>query len=140
MGGWRLLVAGTASGEVVVLEEPLSFWGGFDVSSGRVADAHHPQYGVLLTGKVVVMPYSRGSSSTASTLAESIHRDTGPAAILLEEADEIVVLGAVVPGELYGVWHPVAVIGPELRARLADGQLVAVSEAGVELTDGEIDA
>lgn len=132
MGKWHPLVSGSARGEVVVLDEPLSFWGGFDVVSGRVSDAHHPQYGAVLTGKVVVMPYSRGSSSTASSLAESIHRGTGPAAILLDEPDEIVVLGAVVPGELYDRWHPVVVIGEALRAQLLTGQVVSVSEDGLE--------
>ncbi|MCP3976682.1 MAG: DUF126 domain-containing protein [bacterium] len=135
MAEWRLLVAGSARGEVVVLDEPLSFWGGFDVVSGRISDAHHPQYGTLLTGKVVVMPYSRGSSSTASSLAESIHRGTGPAAILLDEPDEIVVLGAVVPGELYDQWHPVAVIGAALRSQLETGQMMSVSEDGIEFVE-----
>ena len=132
----RILVKGSAEGEVLVLDEPFSFWGGFDVGSGRVVDAHHPQYGASLTGKIVVMPYSKGSSSTANTLAESIHRGTGPAAILLDQPDEIVVLGAVVPGELYDKWHPVVVIDESIRRRLRTGQQVSVSAEGVRIVAG----
>ena len=133
MARWRVLVAGSADGEVLVLDEPLSFWGGFDVASGRVSDARHPQYGSSLTGKIVVMPYARGSSSTANSLAESIHRGTGPAAILLDEADEIIVLGAAVPGELYDEWCPVVVIDESLRSQLHNGRQVSVSPAGIQL-------
>lgn len=130
-----VLVAGSAQGEVIVLEEPLSFWGGFDVATGIVSDAHHPQFGSSLRDRIVVMPFSRGSSSSANSLAEAIHRGTGPAAILLDSPDEIVVLGAAVPGELYDEWRPVVVVGATLRSRLRTGQVVAVSDEGVQIHD-----
>ena len=132
-GRHDVLVSGEGAGEVLLLSEPLSFWGGLEVASGRIIDIHHPQYGELVTGKVVVMPYARGSSSTANSLAEAIHRGTGPAAIILREPDEIVVLGATVPGELYDEWCPVVVAGPELYAALRSGTSVRVSAAGVEV-------
>ena len=34
----ELLVAGTASGAVMVLDEPLSFWGGLDSGNGKIID------------------------------------------------------------------------------------------------------
>ena len=128
-----MLVAGCGEGEVLLLSEPLSFWGGLDVANGRIIDVHHPQYGEEVTGKVVVMPFARGSSSTASSLAEAIHRETGPAAIVLREPDEIVVLGATVPGELYDEWCPVVVADPDLYGGLRPGVPVRVTEAGIEL-------
>ena len=109
----EVLVPGFARAEVLVLDEPLSFWGGLDVETGVIIDVHHPQFGDSVSAKVLVMPYARGSSSTANSLAEAIHRGTGPAGIVLKERDEIVVLGAVVPGELYGEWCPVVVAGDE---------------------------
>lgn len=130
MNPCRVLVAGKASGEVLVLDEPLSFWGGLDVATGEIIDVHHPQRGASLAGKVVVMPYARGSSSTANSLAEAIHGGTGPAAIVLREPDEIVVLGAVVPGELYGEWCPVVVADEATFAGFATGDRVAVDDTG----------
>ncbi len=132
MEGWDVLVGGVAEGEVLELSEPLSFWGGLDIATGKIIDSRHPQYGQSLTGKIVVMPFARGSSSSANTLAESIHFGTGPAAVLLEEPDEIVVLGALVPGEIYGEWRPVVVIDRKTRADLRTGAVVKVSEAGLE--------
>lgn len=126
MDEWQVLVPGTGRGEVLVLDEPLSFWGGIDAASGRIIDVHHPQCGESVRGRVVVMPYARGSSSTANTLAESIHRGTGPVAIVMAERDEIVTLGALVAGELYDEWCPVIVATPTILQRLRTGQLVRV--------------
>ena len=126
----RVLVAGSASAEVLVLDEPLSFWGGLDVATGEIIDVHHPQRGASLAGRVVVMPYARGSSSTANSLAEAIHAGTGPAAIVLGEPDEIVVLGAVVPGELYGEWCPVVVADAATFGSLATGDVLTIDDTG----------
>ena len=35
-------VAGTASGQVLYSDVPLSFWGGVDPFTGVVIDTHHP--------------------------------------------------------------------------------------------------
>ncbi len=123
----RVLVAGTANGEVLVLDEPLSFWGGLDSRRGIIVDVHHPQHGVSITDRVVVMPFARGSSSTANTLAEAIHRGTGPAAIVLAQPDEIVVLGAFVAGELYDEWRPIVVVDAAVYGTFRTGQAARVS-------------
>lgn len=128
-----MLVAGTAEGEILLLDEPLSFWGGLDTATGEIIDRHHPQCGSSVTGRIVVMPFTRGSSSTANSLAESIHRGTGPAAIVLAEPDAIVVLGAIVPGELYGEWCPVVVADEAVRADLVTGAPAVVDTSGIHL-------
>ncbi|MFN8445944.1 MAG: DUF126 domain-containing protein [Caldilineaceae bacterium] len=98
----------TVEGEVVRIA-PLSFWGGVDSSSGRIIDPHHPDCGLILTGKIVLMPRARGSSSSSSVLAECIRRGTAPRAIVLEEADPIILIGALVAEELYGLHMPVLI-------------------------------
>ena len=125
-----VLVPGSASAAAIVLDEPLSFWGGLDTASGRITDVHHPQHGKSIAGKVLLMPFARGSSSTANSLAEAIHRGTGPAAIVLTVPDEIVVLGATVAGELYGEWVPVVVLGPDDYPTIATGDDVAIEDDG----------
>lgn len=108
----RALVPGRASGEVVVLEESLSFWGGYDPVNGTIIDRTHPQHGQSLAGKIVVMPHGRGSSSASSVLAESLRLGTGPAGIILDEPDQILVIGSLVARLLYGVECPVYVGRP----------------------------
>ena len=94
----------------MLLDEPLSFWGGIDPATGVITDQHHPQRGVSLAGKVVVMPSGRGSSSSSSVLAEAVRAGMAPAAILLGRADPIVALGVLVARELYGRGPPLGVL------------------------------
>jgi predicted aconitase with swiveling domain len=118
----RVLVAGSAEGDALVLDEPLSFWGGVDPATGAVVDPHHPQRGERVGGRVLVMPSGRGSSSSSSVLAEAIRTGTAPTAIVLLEADPILALGAIVARELYGSTMPVVVI----RTRIPAGARVRI--------------
>ena len=126
----RVLSAGRAEGRALVLDEPLSLWGGMDPQSGEVVDARHPQHEAQLRGRVLVMPGVRGSSSSSSVLAEAVRAGSAPAAILLGEPDLILAVGAAVAGELYGVSVPVVVLSPDDLATIADGALVGVEDDG----------
>jgi predicted aconitase with swiveling domain len=127
----RALLQGRASGEAVVLDEPLSFWGGLDPASGRIIDRRHPQAGGTVTGRILVMPSGRGSSSSSSVLAEAIRAGTAPAGIVLAEPDGIVVLGALVARELYGTTIPIVVLGRDGYERVATGEQVVIEDATV---------
>jgi predicted aconitase with swiveling domain len=126
----RPLVAGEAAGPALVLEAPLSLWGGMDPHSGRVGDHHHPQFGASVSGRILVMPSGRGSSSSSSVLAEAIRLGTAPLAILLAEPDEILVLGALVAQHLYGRTCPVLVLPEAAGGAVATGDHVTVAADG----------
>ncbi|MGL5114327.1 MAG: aconitase X swivel domain-containing protein [Beijerinckiaceae bacterium] len=111
--GAIMLVDGDFDAPLLQLDEPLSFWGGFDAPTGRVIDRRHPQHGMILTGVVLMLSEARGSSSGSSVLAEAIRLKTAPAAILLRKRDAIIVTAALVARELYGIACPVAVIPDE---------------------------
>ena len=130
----RSLLGGRAAGEACVLDEPLSFWGGFDPESGAIIDRRHPQAGAALKGRVLVMPSGRGSSSSSSVLAEAIRAGTAPAGIVLAEPDDIVVLGAIVARELYGTEVPVLVLSGDDYSRIGTGDAVAIDGSTVTLT------
>jgi predicted aconitase with swiveling domain len=120
-----VLVPGMAQGQATVLDEPLSFWGGVDSSTGVIVDRRHPQVGSSLQGRVLLMPSGRGSSSSSSVLAEAIRAGAAPAAILLLRPDPIVALGAMVGSELYGASLPVLVMGEEDYRCIQTGCLVS---------------
>ncbi len=120
------LVLGMAEGEATVLDEPLSFWGGVDSSTGVIIDRRHPQVGSSLRGRVLLMPSGRGSSSSSSVLAEAMRAGAAPAAILLLRPDPIVALGAMVGCELYGMSLPVLVMGEEEYRCIRTGCSVSV--------------
>lgn len=118
------------SARALVLSEGLSLWGGMDPATGELIDAHHPQRGANLAGRVVVMPSGRGSSSSASVLAEAVRAGTAPAAIVLSEPDLILAIGAAVAAELYGVVVPIVVLDPEARSAIAEGDRVVIGDDG----------
>jgi len=120
----RWLVAGTIDGPVLVLDEPLSFWGGFDPATGRIIDRNHPQHGIDLTGRVVAMPGSKGSSGTPGVLGESIRRGTGPTALVVTKADINLVAGAMPAETLYAVTCPILLVDETVFQAFADGDRV----------------
>ena len=82
-----------------------------------------------MAGCVLMMPGGRGSSSGSATLAEALRLGKGPAAILMLERDAIVVVGAMVAAELYGLACPVALVdGHDWEALTAAASLTL--EAG----------
>ena len=114
-----VLVPGVASGPVLALAEPLSLWGGVDPESGLIVEPSHPDHGRSIAGRVLAMPAARGSSSSSSILAELLRLGLGPLAIVLGERDEILVVGAVVARELYGVACPIVLLDPVSYAKAA---------------------
>jgi predicted aconitase with swiveling domain len=125
----RPLVEGTATGAALVLSEPLSFWGGLNHETGEVIDRHHPQAGEVVSGRVLVMPRGRGSSSSSSTLAEALSNGVGPAAIILSEIDPIVALGSLVVQELHGRSCPIVVLPSRSYGVIKTGDPVEVRAA-----------
>ena len=67
---FKVLLEGNPNAEALVSQEPLSFWGGVDVASGAVLDIHHDLCGENVTGKVLCLPYDRGSCSGSGVLIE----------------------------------------------------------------------
>ena len=123
------LVPGVASGPILRLDAPLSFWGGLDSATGTIIDRLHPQWGASVAGRVLMMPGGRGSSSGSATLAEALRLGAGPAAILMLERDAIIVVGAMVAVELYGLACPVALAAGRDWETLAAAARLAL-EAG----------
>jgi predicted aconitase with swiveling domain len=109
----------------------LSLWGGLDPTTGDIIDQRHPQWGANVTGKVLVMPVGKGSSSASSILLEAVLLGTAPAAIVLAELDAILALGAAVARELYGSAPPVVVVEGATYASILTGDIVTVRQADV---------
>ena len=127
------LVRGKANGEVLKLDEPLSFWGGVDPQTGEITDLRHPQGGMSVKGKILMMPFGRGSSSGSSVIAEGIRSGSGPAGIIMMEADEIIALGAIAADEIYGKAMPLIVVEKTEYETYSTGDQIAISDDGITL-------
>ena len=126
----RPLVAGTASGEALISSEPLSFWGGYDHRDGSIIDRRHPLNGKIAAGKILGIPYTRGSSTTTAVLVESVKVNTAPAAIICNRIEAFLSLAAIVADELYGKRVPILFTEPEEFDTLKTGQRIVIRSDG----------
>jgi predicted aconitase with swiveling domain len=129
----RPLIPGEATGPLLSLTHPISFWGGVDPVEGRIVDPRHPQVEASIVGTVLAIPSAVGSSSSSAIMLELIREGRAPAAILLGKADAILALGVVVATELGYAPVPVIEVPPEQLERLErlpDGAAVTVGKDG----------
>ncbi len=122
----RAVIAGDATGQLLVSPEPLSFWGGYDYHTGEIIDRRHALSGQIAAGRVLVLPFTRGSSTTTQVLLEAIRAGTAPAAIVSTEADSFLALASIVAQEMYGRVLPILVLSVEDCARLQTGKSVRI--------------
>lgn len=126
----RPIIPGQANGEVLVSDEPLSFWGGYDYVTGIIIDRRHPLTGQRVTGRILALPFSRGSSTTTAVLLEAIKAGTAPAAIITTAPDSFFALASIVADEMYAQPIPLVALAAEDFAKLESGQTVTVREDG----------
>lgn len=126
-----VLVPGAARGSALVLSEPLSLWGGLDPQTGEIIDRRHPESGHIVSGKILVLPAGRGSSSASSVLLEAARAHRAPNAIITLERDAILALGAAVARELYAVSLPVIVLPQVAYERIHTLDLIHIDESGM---------
>ncbi len=126
----RILHGGAAEGPVLILDEPLSFWGAFEPRTGVIIDIHHPQRGHCLGGTILLMRESKGSGSAPGGIAEAIRLATGPAAIILVVPDINLAIGAAVAETLYGKPCPVLQVTDSDFATLGKAARLRISASG----------
>ena len=95
------IVQNDIKGEIFECAEGLSFWGGVNPKTGCIIDIHHPNHGYCLANKFVLMPSSRGSCSGSGVLLQLAQNGLAPAAIIFNEMEEILTLGAIVADQLF---------------------------------------
>lgn len=134
----RPLVEGTAAGEALKCNEPLSFWGGYDHRDGTIIDRRHPLNGMSACGKILELPFTRGSSTTTAVLVESVKAGTAPAAVICTRVDAFLSLAAIVADEMYGKRVPVVLVNEKDFEILKTGQRVEILADGRIVIKGEL--
>ena len=127
----RVIVAGEADGEALVTNEALSFWGGYDFHTGEIIDKHHPLAGVRAAGRILAVPFSKGSSTTTAVLLEAVRAGTAPAAIVTTGADAFFALASIVADVMYAKSFPVVSLEPADFASLRTGERLRIDRSGV---------
>ena len=126
----RAVVEGEAEGEALVTNEALSFWGGYDFHTGEIIDKHHPLAGVRAAGRILAVPFSKGSSTTTAVLLEAVRAGTAPAAIITTGVDSFFALASIVADMMYAKSFPVIALEPNDFAMLRTGMRVTIDRFG----------
>ena len=126
----RVLIAGSADGAALVLDDTLSFWGGFNPVDGEIIDVHHPQYRQLVGGKILCIPQSKGSAGTPGGIAETLRNGSGPLAFVLGEPDVNISVGTLVANRLYNMNRPVLEISREQMKQIKTGESISIDRNG----------
>lgn len=126
----QTVIPGRAAGPALAANEPLSFWGGYDYATGEIIDRRHPLSGQVAAGRVLCLPFTRGSSTTTAVLLEAVKAGTAPAAILTTGVDTFFALASVVADEMYGQPVPLLAVTPEDFGRLRSGDWIALDGNG----------
>ena len=127
----RILVPGHATGPALILEDTLSFWGGFNPINGEIIDVHHPQFQQKVGGSILFIPRSRGSAGTPGGIAETLRNGSGPAAFVLGEPDVNISVGTLVANRLYQLEIPVIEVSFASLAGVTSGDPIGINREGV---------
>ena len=86
---------GKAEGEALVSDKPFCFLFQVDTKTGVVIQRDHDWEGVSLSGKILVFPQGKGSTSNSYVLYEMARCGSQPKGIINLYADPVVVVGAI---------------------------------------------
>lgn len=126
----RVLVAGEASAQLLFSDAPLSFWGGYDATTGEIIDRRHPLSGQIAALRVLAIPFTKGSSTTTAVFLEAVRAGAAPAAVLTATPDAFLSLASIVADEMYGRPVPVIALAADDFASLAEGGTATIRQDG----------
>ena len=132
----RAIVPGECEGVALVTGDALSFWGGYDFTTGTIIDAHHHLVGVRAAGTILAVPFSKGSSTTTAVLLEAVRAGTAPAAMLTTGVDSFFALASIVADVMYGKSFPVVALEAEDFRTLVSGARLRVERSGRVVQEG----
>ena len=92
----RIIYKGTAEGEALVSEMPISFYGGVDPNTGIILEKGHQLNGQSVKEKILVFPQGKGSTVGSYTLYRMKKNGTAPAGMINRECETIVAVGAII--------------------------------------------
>ncbi|MBN2733306.1 MAG: DUF126 domain-containing protein [Methanomicrobiaceae archaeon] len=92
----RGISKGQGKGALLKSSESISFLSGVDPETGIIIEKGHPLEGKSITGKVLAFPYGKGSTVGSYVLYALKKNNKAPCAIINEEAETIIAVGAII--------------------------------------------
>ena len=137
-------MAGQGSGPALVAKMPVNFTAAVSTLSnaipgrkGVINDRLHDLYGRDMKGTVMVFPACIGSTFTGMVLLELMRGGYAPAALVVQEADPLLVSGVVLAEVWFDAGVPVVEYrGADLFDQVKTGDAVSVDGATGEIRIG----
>lgn len=123
----RCIVPGVCKGEVIATSQSISFWGGVDPKTGLINDPRHELFGQSISGKILVFPLGKGSSTGSLMMLELARVNKAPAAMINIKTEPILATGPIVSKHFYGKEIPVLTLEEDSFKILKTGQHVVVN-------------
>jgi predicted aconitase with swiveling domain len=92
----RIIYKGVGEGEALTTNQPISFYGGVDPTTGEVIEKGHELQGKTVKNKILVFPTGKGSTVGSYTLYRMKKNGTAPAGIVNRECETIVAVGVII--------------------------------------------
>ncbi len=130
----KRVTGGYATGPALKTSQAINFTGAMckpaNLIPGRKAemrDNHHELFGRNVKGKVLLFPSAVGSTHTGLVILDLVSRGQGPAAMIVEQADSLLVSGIVLSEVWYGPGIPLLECSDqEFFDTVADGQMLEI--------------
>lgn len=90
------IVEGCCEGIALVSKKTLSFLGGVDPTTGKIIAKNHDLYGESIKDKIFCFPHGHGSTVGSYVLYSLAKKNLAPKAIINQEADPVIVVGAII--------------------------------------------
>jgi predicted aconitase with swiveling domain len=92
----RIISKGVAEGLALATSQPISFYGGVDPDTSKIIEKGHELEGQKVRTKILVFPNGKGSTVGSYTLHRMKKNDMAPAAIINNECETVVAVGAII--------------------------------------------
>lgn len=135
---YKIIVHGNLNAEALVTAIPIGFWGGINVESGIVLDVHNELNGCSISGKVLCMPFDKGSCSGSGVIFEMLRRGTAPAAMICIEASPILAMGPIISHRIYDRSMPIRTVSEEQMKQIRTGDRISFTDDSILIeSEGE---
>ena len=94
----RTIYPGKVEGEAIVSTEPIGFYGGIDIKTGKVIEKGHPLEGKSVKDKILVFRCGKGSTVGSYVIYGIKKYNVAPLGIINKETETIVATGVILAG------------------------------------------
>lgn len=141
----RVVIGGSLKGEAVVTKTGVNILASFqkDILAKKKTITSHDQnnpelLGKLLTGKVLCLPRTIGSTTGGMILQRAIDGGQAPSALLFAEPIDSLAAAGVILAKVWNGKDMITIdgLGPDFLAAVKDGDSIEISEDGTVAVEG----